>query len=658
MQFERDMLRDIVLPKVNAFASLYGRAVEIIDLRWGVDTANTTEAEQNNKVLRTCLDEIERSRPFFIGLIGDRYGWTPPKPDLQAALDASAFSPEDLDMSVTALEIEYGVLHAKNPPVSLFYFRDSPDYSSLPDEVRRVYQDSAAGLMKLSKLKKEILERFGSGVKKYAARIQDNNLTVSSDWAQMVAEDIISKLQDEWGEPSEAPPDWKERERDIQDGFRVSRTAYFAGRAAAVADLKAFCLGDGQPQLLMMQGEAGSGKSAIFCKVMEEIQNECLLLPFCCGISPRSSSVESMLRYFISILCEELEIADESGDITKFQDLKDFFIELISRVCEKKRVVAVVDALDQLNGSDEARKMLWISGSLPSGFRLLCSIIGGPEIEAFRQLGGAIKPVPAVSEEDEKAIIQGIAARHHKQIGSVVIEYILKKQTPDGRQAAQNPLYLSLITQDLVMMDRYELDIVQKYMAGGMSQPKALAAFMRERIDETPGDPEGAYLFILSRLEKLIGSSFVRSVAGLIAISRSGLCESDLDGAFKKLNLSFNPADFSWLRQMLREHMAQGDMQQWDFAHQSLRRALHKDRPDELKKLNDSLVSYFQDIIAKDYFAAREIMHHLCIAGKPGIAAGLITDFFYNYCTLFTQGLADVYTEHKEGPEFLLNIAA
>ena len=65
MQAERDALRDFVLPRVNEFAAKYGRAVEIIDLRWGVDTASISEAEQNKKVLRTCLDEIERSRPFF-----------------------------------------------------------------------------------------------------------------------------------------------------------------------------------------------------------------------------------------------------------------------------------------------------------------------------------------------------------------------------------------------------------------------------------------------------------------------------------------------------------------------------------------------------------------------------------------------------------------
>ena len=53
MKSERDAIRDFVIPSVNEFASKYGRAVEIIDLRWGVDTTSLSEAEQSRKVLRT-----------------------------------------------------------------------------------------------------------------------------------------------------------------------------------------------------------------------------------------------------------------------------------------------------------------------------------------------------------------------------------------------------------------------------------------------------------------------------------------------------------------------------------------------------------------------------------------------------------------------------
>ncbi len=83
---------------------------------------------QQGKVLPICLAEIDRARPFFIGLIGERYGWVP-NPDQfdryllieQAWLEEHAGG-----KSVTDLEILHGVLN--NPKLSglaFFYFRSS-----------------------------------------------------------------------------------------------------------------------------------------------------------------------------------------------------------------------------------------------------------------------------------------------------------------------------------------------------------------------------------------------------------------------------------------------------------------------------------------------------------------------------------------------------
>jgi tetratricopeptide (TPR) repeat protein len=396
---------------------------------------------------------------------------------------------------------------------------------------------------------------------------------------------------------------------------------------------------------------------------MDELEDKCLLLPFNCGISSRSSLVESMLRYFISIICQKLAIEDDSDDITKFQELKERFMELLFIASEKMRVVAVIDALDQLASTDEARRMLWLTGKLPNNFRLLCSIIDGPELEVFRQLGGEVRKLPVITAEDEAAIIRGIAARDHKEIGREIVDYIIQKKTKDGTQAAQNPLYLSLITQDLVMMDRYELETVQQYMESGMSQPAALGKFMRERIDETPGDPDGAYLAVLARLEKLIDADFVRGVCGMIAVSRGGLRESDMEAAFRALGKTFNPADFSWLRQMMRGHFSLGDMQQWDVSHQSLSRALKKDRSEELKELNEGIAVHFRATVETDPFSVREILHHLCVANKPEIAVEILAldyddDDHTDYRDVLARGLADMYTEHEEGAAFLLAIPA
>ena len=49
---------------------------------------------------------------------------------------------------------------------------------------------------------------------------------------------------------------------------------------------------------------------------------------------------------------------DDSDGLNEFEDLKKRFIELLFDASEKIRVVAVVDALDQLNKSNQSERLL------------------------------------------------------------------------------------------------------------------------------------------------------------------------------------------------------------------------------------------------------------------------------------------------------------
>ena len=70
---ERDLLMKRVFPELRRRAR--ARFVEVIgvDLRWGI----TEEESEKGETLPICLREIERSRPYFVCLLGERYGWTP-----------------------------------------------------------------------------------------------------------------------------------------------------------------------------------------------------------------------------------------------------------------------------------------------------------------------------------------------------------------------------------------------------------------------------------------------------------------------------------------------------------------------------------------------------------------------------------------------------
>lgn len=70
---ERDYLSRIIFPAIKTYAQRRDVSFQYIDLRWGI-----TQAESRaHGVLKACMNEIDRSHPFFIGIVGDRYGWQP-----------------------------------------------------------------------------------------------------------------------------------------------------------------------------------------------------------------------------------------------------------------------------------------------------------------------------------------------------------------------------------------------------------------------------------------------------------------------------------------------------------------------------------------------------------------------------------------------------
>ena len=85
MQFERDAIREITGPLVNAEARKHNDAVDFCDLRWGIDTSALEGGESGKKVLEVCLDEIERCDPPMVVILGYRYGWIPPKDLIRTA---------------------------------------------------------------------------------------------------------------------------------------------------------------------------------------------------------------------------------------------------------------------------------------------------------------------------------------------------------------------------------------------------------------------------------------------------------------------------------------------------------------------------------------------------------------------------------------------
>ena len=122
MQAERDVIRTRVEPALRKVAAQYGQSVRLLDLRWGVNTANMSEEEASKKVLDVCLDEIDRCDGYMVCLLGNRYGWVPDYSKVDSVQRHGVLMEEPV--SVTELEIQYGILQRNQGERSIVFFRD------------------------------------------------------------------------------------------------------------------------------------------------------------------------------------------------------------------------------------------------------------------------------------------------------------------------------------------------------------------------------------------------------------------------------------------------------------------------------------------------------------------------------------------------------
>ena len=137
MQEDREELVKRVFPQLRKLCETRGVIWTEVDLRWGISDQQKAEG----KVLPICLAEIQRCRPYFIGILGERYGWIPEEIP-RDLMEREPWLAELPGRSVTELEILEGVLN--NPAMAehaLFYFRSRAYLNTLPLEKQQAYAE-------------------------------------------------------------------------------------------------------------------------------------------------------------------------------------------------------------------------------------------------------------------------------------------------------------------------------------------------------------------------------------------------------------------------------------------------------------------------------------------------------------------------------------
>lgn len=589
MQAERDHLRTHVFPELEERLSSRRHYLEWVDLRLGIATmSQPEEGARELQVLKVCLAEVRRCRPFLIVLLGDRYGWVPPPDRIEAAASEVGFSAEVAGRSVTDLEIDFGIFA---DPVqqqrSFFYFRAPLPYAEMPPGVAALYSDAhdnepgaPTRTSRLAALKQRIERALPGRVRRYAAAWdgESQRVTGLESWGRMVLEDLWFELDQETkGAEVEPEIPWQQAERIALDDHLENCARDFVGRHDILERLTSLAIGSEGPTWgLCVTGDPGSGKSALFGELYRRLRDrDVFLLAHAPGASVQSASVNSMLRRWISELAAALGADDPNLPENAHHDtVHTVFAALVVRMTmQPRRVVMLIDALDQFESTTRAQFVTWLPRPWPENARLLVTAIAGTASAALAGGGGMkLLPLPPLDAVEARNIVKRICSRYHREFEPAVIDRLLATIGAAG-PASGNPLWLTLAVEELNLLDADDFARARRYAGAPAEQLRAL---MLDEIASFPLDIPGLYSHTFDRAEELFGVRATRAILGLIAVSRLGWRESDFRMLLPRITgEDWDPLQFAYMRRLFRGQMRRHSVLcQWDFNHAQMRTAV------------------------------------------------------------------------------------
>ena len=450
-------------------------------------------------------------------------------------------------------------------------------------------------------------------------------------------------------------PTWQEQERRTLDEFVEHRARGFLGREETVAVLLAFAespAAEDAPWGLCVTGEAGAGKSALFAHLHRQLQErDVLLLSHAAGISPRSTHVDDLLRRWVQELADVLGIEDPLAKAETAPDEaralrsltgegdkpnpEEVFRSLLSRAANDRRVVLLLDALNQFERTNQAQYLTWLPKLFHPNARLIATTVPGAESEALSDRPGAqSRSLPALSADEAGHIAAAVCRRYHRKLNPAVLNLLVAKQLPDGRLSAGNPLWLELALEELNLLDADDFARADREYEG--TPEERLHKMVLDVAAGFPPTVEALYGQMLDRLEEAYGVGWTRGFANLTAVSRQGWRESDLRVLLPqaaKLAAPDEPEEawsdlrFAALRRGVRAHLVQrGTERQWDFFHAQMRLAVEERNlsdPAQTQLLHSLIADHLHDLAQEDALRQEELMHHLIRADDRDRAARL-----------------------------------
>ncbi|GEM_PF-3240628 len=498
MQGERDYLVKKNFPAIKRECLRRNVEFTVLDLRWGI----TEEEAKSGRVMEICMDEISRTRPFFIGLIGGRYGWIPEN-------DGSAVNERLLQRyphiregvsagkSITEMEMQYGVLDYPEKTYSHFFIRS---LRTVPKRFRD----------KRGSIEAQKREHLKDTVRKAAAegRCSVSDYSSLKELGRKVTEALMTTVDALY------PVDEKLSHMDLvmsahDKAVDRLRRVYIPRESntdcARMAD---------SSSLLTLDFESGWGKSAWIAntwpdkRIKLSRQKEIPVIHTMIGGEIDSAEMcRRALAYELGRRFDGITVPDLNLPRDKTVDLKNVIKQLPS---DKGDFMWILDGVDKIT-VDVDRQLIWCKELFPSAIPHL--MVTGSDREQIRHIGSELIN-DTIDVQD--ILLHPLGESQKMALTAAYLRNFAKGLTASQRASIANdpemssPGVLRIFLNELLQYGVYEN--LDGFMAGYLDAPD-----MPSFIDR-----------VLCRIDSDFDPRLVSKLFNILMLSRYGLYEEDI----------------------------------------------------------------------------------------------------------------------------------
>lgn len=542
MNEERDVLNSYVLPKLNEHFYSNRINVQLVDLRWGVRTTEIeNEVDRDNKVLTVCFDEIDRSQPFFVAILGDRYGYDSLDKNIIDSIsyklnDSFLIDSSDLyKKSVTELEILYGALLHPDEQLSnsVFCMRQA-DYTGMSDSYAKQYisnkdkMDTLRGKIfnscKQNNTSKSIINYHVSGWNNETGRFDSFD---KAEFGELLYERLVTLISKHFDTLAETKMSFPEQLQYEQETFLGSadnvETDMMNDRILAL-------LGKSH-QLNIIQGESGIGKTTLLKHLAKHLFTESNknkhVFYFNAGLSARCREVKKMLICWMWQI--EKIIGGDVYDLEKSneEDLRIVFERKLQKCAEQgHEFIFIIDSYDSLYKNPVSESLSFLRFATKS----FVSTQLETKIHFHQDLDSQIQMLRGLSQDEAKQMMKNLFKSLHKDEYPQLYNSIKSKFEGDI-----NPLWIELAVNFLSKLSAKDFANIRKSQSSTNNGSEAIEQYLISTFNDFPFQVGQLFGYLYNKAFEDENWSFSEQyIIWLIALSRNGIRESDLAALTKK----------------------------------------------------------------------------------------------------------------------------